>query len=141
MNDNKIGYVTQRNKEAKVMELVAAVIILITWALAITVVIEQVPNGTMALGYTALDTVLTALIMWSVYKPTLLNINVRNPKWEHYDLTVRFTRVVAILVALLMMGTVLTFLVPRLASGLMAVCGTLVTIALIVYLIKFYRVK
>jgi len=109
MNDNKIGYVTQRTTKAKLIELICAVLVIAMWVMMVVGFIQEKKLGALMLLEAFLGTMGTGMMLYLAYCPNTFNLP-KQPKAEHYTLTVWLLRVMALISALLIVLVDLTLL-------------------------------
>ena len=145
MNDNKINFRTPRTIAGTVMEGVVGVLVLILWVLIICLSRTATHDATQTLVVIGIQsTILAPLMMVLCYFPKTFNIPKRNPRAEHYLLSIQLVRIVCIFVMLIMIA--LAWMTGRpddakTVEGLQAVlvCGLLLTVGY--YMFKILRIN
>lgn len=145
MNDNKINFRTPRTVAGTVMEAVVGVLLLAMWVLIIYLSVNAPSDATRTMIILGIQgTVLVPLMMVLCYFPKTFNIPKRNPRVEHYLLTIHLVRVVSIFVILMMIASVWKEGRPadtKAMEGVLTALGCAMTLTVIYYIVRLIRMK
>ena len=145
MNDNKINFRTPRTVAGTVMEVVVGVLVLALWVLIIYLSRTAPADATQTLVVIGIQsTILAPLMMALCYFPKTFNVPKRNPRAEHYLLTIQMVRVVCIFVMLIMIASSWMTGRPgdaKVAESMQAVFGCGLILAVVYYLVRLIRLK
>ena len=145
MNDNKINFKTPRTIVGTVMEIAVGILVLVLWVLIIYLSVNATSDTVRLLVVHGIySTILPPLMMGLCYYPRLFNIPTRNPRAEHYLLTIQLVRIVSILVMLMMIVEAWDIGRPddaRMIGGAETVLGCIITVTVVCYIIRLLRMR
>lgn len=145
MNDNNINFRTPRTVAGTVMEVMVGVLVLALWVLIIYLSRTATSDATQTLAVIGIQgTILAPLMMMLCYFPRTFNIPKRNPRVEHYLLTIQMVRIVCIFVMLIMITAAWMTGRPgdaKAAENVQAVFGCGLILAVVYYTIRLVRMK
>lgn len=145
MNDNKINFKTPRTKVGTAMEITVVALILLLWGFIIHLgrtATFEVTRVLITHGF--ICTIMSAVMMVLCYFPKTFNIPKRNPRAEHYMITVELIRIVCILVILLEIAS--TWAIARsdnekAMGNMIAILSITLLLVVAFYIVRIVRLK
>lgn len=135
-------YQVYRTRESTAIEIASGLVVLMTWVFALMGIFLHGKNidttGVLVIAVQA--TVIIPLFLFLSYKPSCYNMP-KKPTMKQFDLTVRFLRVVALLVAFIFLATVL------MAAGWIhselpiIILSCMIVVMIIIYTILYYAAR
>ena len=145
MNNNEINFRTPRTVTGTVMEIVVGILVLVLWGIIIYLSVNATADTIRLLVVHGIySTILPPLMMVLCYHPRLFSIPKRNPRAEHYLLTIQMVRIVSIFVMFIMIASAWGIGRPadaKIIEGIQSVFGCMMTIIVIYYIIRLLRMK
>ena len=145
MNSNKINFRTPRTTAGTAMEIAVGILVLTMWVLIIYLSVNATFDTIRSLVILGIySTILSPLMLVLCYYPKLFNIPKRNPRAEHYLLTIQMVRIVSIFVMFIMMASAWSIGRPadaKIAEGIQTMFGCAMTASIAYYLFRLLRIR
>ena len=142
MNDNKINFKTPRTKVGTAMEITVVALILLLWGIIIHLARTATFEVTRVLiTHGFICTIMSAVMMVLCYFPKTFNIPKRNPRAEHYLMTIELVRIVCILAILIEMASAWAIARQKAMGSTIAVLSIVLLLVVIFYIIRLARLK